>query len=98
MQHIVMAVCVKFMRTRKYAFERGCYCMYNVLLYSQTKGVKQKYILCISGLVAYRQYIHNCSIPADPYWLTAVSQLSAPPLSWACLCSPGLVSAAALRC
>ena len=28
-----------------------------VMLYSQTKGVKQKYILCISGLVAYRQYI-----------------------------------------
>ena len=36
------------------------------MLYSQTKGVKQKYILCISGLVAYRQYIHNCSNPVDP--------------------------------
>ena len=29
----------------------------NIVLYSQTKGVKQKYILCISGLVVYRQYI-----------------------------------------
>ena len=39
---------------------------YMILLYSQTKGVKQKYILCISGLVAYRQYIHNCSSLVDP--------------------------------
>ena len=37
-----------------------------IMLYSQTKVVKQKYILCISGLVAYRQYIHNCSSPVDP--------------------------------
>ena len=37
-----------------------------VMLYSQTKGVKQKYILCISGLVAYRQYIHNSSSLVDP--------------------------------
>ena len=29
-----------------------------IVLYSQTKVVKQKYILCISGLVAYRQFIH----------------------------------------
>ena len=63
------------------------------MLYSQTKGVKQKYILCISGLVAYRQYIHNCSSLEDPYWLTAVSQLSAPPLPWACLrCGSPLLS------
>ena len=34
-----------------------------VVLYSQTKGVKRKYILCISGSVAYRQYIHECSSP-----------------------------------
>ena len=32
-----------------------------VMLYSQTKGVKHKYILYISGLVAYRQYIHERS-------------------------------------
>ena len=54
----------------------------DVLLYSQTKGVKQKYILCILGSVAYRQYIHECSSPWNPDWLTAVSQysaLSAPP-------------------
>ena len=37
-----------------------------LMLYSQTKGVKQKYILCILGLVAYRQYIHNCSSRVDP--------------------------------
>ena len=48
-----------------------------ILLYSQTKGVKQKYILCISGSVAYRQYIHECSSPWNPDWLMAVSQLSA---------------------
>ena len=36
------------------------------MLYSQTKGVKQKYILCISGLVVYRQYIHNSSSLVDP--------------------------------
>ena len=54
----------------------------NVMLYSLTKGVKQKYILYISGSVAYRQYIHKCSSPWNPDWLTAVSQfsaLSAPP-------------------
>ena len=39
----------------------------SLLLYSQTKGVKQKYILCISGLVVYRQYIHNCSSQVDPH-------------------------------
>ena len=50
----------------------------NLLLYSQTKGVKQKYILYISGSVVYRQYIHQCSSLWNPYWLTAVSQLSAP--------------------
>ena len=37
----------------------------NILLYSQTKGVKQKYIRCISGLVVYRQYIHHCSSQVD---------------------------------
>ena len=37
------------------------------------------------GLVAYRQYLHNCSSLEDPYWLTAVSQLSAPLLPWTCL-------------
>ena len=37
-----------------------------IVLYSQTKGVKQKYILCISGLVADRQYIHNSSNLVDP--------------------------------
>ena len=64
-----------------------------ILLYSQTKGVKQKYILCISGSVAYRQYIHKCNSPQDPYWLTAVSQLSAPPLPWTCLrCGSPLLS------
>ena len=67
------------------------------MLYSPTKGVKQRYIPYISGLVAYRQYIHNCSSSVDPSWLTAVSQLSAPPLSWACLHSPGLVSTTALK-
>ena len=36
------------------------------MLYLQTKEVKQKYILCFSGLVAYRQYIHNSSSPVDP--------------------------------
>ena len=35
------------------------------MLYSQTKGVKQKYILCILELVAYRQYIHKSSSPVD---------------------------------
>ena len=35
------------------------------MLYSQTKGVKQKYILCIPGLVVNRQYIHNCSSQVD---------------------------------
>ena len=42
----------------------GMYIIY-IVLYSQTIGVKQKYILCISGLVAYRQYIRNCSSPVD---------------------------------
>ena len=51
----------------------------SLVLYSQTKGVKQKYILCISGLVAYRQYIHNCSSPEDSYWLS-------PLIPWTCLC------------
>ena len=64
-----------------------------LLLYSQTKGVKQKYILYISGSVAYRQYIHKCSSPQDPYWLTAVSQLSAPQLPWTYLhCGSPLLS------
>ena len=37
-----------------------CDHLYKILLYSQTKGVERKYIRCISGLVAYIQYIHNC--------------------------------------
>ena len=44
-----------------------------ILLYSQTKGVKLKYILYISGLVAYRQYIHDGSSLVDP-WLTHSSE------------------------
>ena len=63
-----------------------------LMLYSQTKGVKRKYILYISGSVAYRQYIHECSSPWNPNWLTAVSQFpaSSPPMDF--------ISAAALRC
>ena len=41
-----------------------CLCICKmILLYSQTKGVKQKYILYISESVAYRQYIHKRSSP-----------------------------------
>ena len=57
-------------------------CYNNVLLYSQTKGVKQKYMRCISGLVVYRQYIHNCSSQVDLRLAHAVSQVSAPQLPW----------------
>ena len=42
-----------------------------VVLYSQTKGVKQKYILCISGLVAYRQYVHSGSDTQLHHWLAS---------------------------
>ena len=38
---------------------------YNVV--SATKGVRQKYIQCISGLVVYRQYIYNCSSQVDSH-------------------------------
>ena len=70
------------------------------LLYSQTKGVKHKYIQCISGLVVYRQYIHNRSCQVDSH-LAHSSESSIPssaPLAW--LCPPGWpslqLSAAAL--
>ena len=72
----------------------GCCAFYHkyILLYSQTKGVKQKYILCISGLVAYRQYIHNCSSPVDPRLahgsestICSSALLGLSPLSRACL-------------
>ena len=43
------------------------------MLYSQTKGVEQKYILYITGSVAYRQYIHRCISPWNHNWLPAVS-------------------------
>ena len=43
----------------------------SIVLYSQTKGVKQKYILCISGLVVYRQYIHSGSDPQIHNWLAS---------------------------
>ena len=39
----------------------------HIVVFTQQKGVKQKYILCISGLVVYRQYIHNCSSQIDPH-------------------------------
>ena len=60
------------------------------LLYSQTKGVKQKYILYISGLVVYRQYIYNCSSQVDPHLAHGgeSSIRSSAPLAW--LCSSGL--------
>ena len=55
-----------------------------LMLYSQTKGVKQKYILCISGLVVYRQYIHNCSSQVDPHLAHGgeSSICSSAPLAW----------------
>ena len=33
----------------------------NCIVVSATKGVKRKYIRCISGLVVYKQYLHHCS-------------------------------------
>ena len=33
-----------------------------LVLYSQPKGVKQKYIRCISGLVVYGQYIYTTAV------------------------------------
>ena len=55
-----------------------------LMLYSQTKGVKQKYILCISGLVVYRQYIHHCSSQIDPHLAHGgeSSIRSSAPLAW----------------
>ena len=50
-----------------FSLKIGCPSHSSLVLYSQPKGVKQKYILCISGLVAYRQYIHNCNGPEDSY-------------------------------
>ena len=47
------------------------HCSPNVVLCSVTKGVKQKYLLCISVQTAYRQYIHTGSNPQDPNWLTS---------------------------
>ena len=69
-----------------------------LVLYSQTKGVKQKYILCISGLVVYRQYIHNCSSQVDPRLAHGGESTicSSAPLAWLPLSR--LASAAALRC
>ena len=65
-----------------------------ILLYSQTKGLKQKFILCISGSVVYRQYIHKCSSPWNPYWLTAVSHPpdSSPSLYFYLRCGSPLLS------
>ena len=55
-----------------------------LLLYSPTKGVKQKYMLCISGLVVYRQYKHNCSSQVDPHLAHGgeSSIRSSAPLAW----------------
>ena len=57
---------------------------HNLMLYSQTKGVKQKYIPCISGLVVYRQYIHNCNRQVDPHLAhsSESSIRSSAPLAW----------------
>ena len=63
-----------------------------LLLYSQTKGVKQKYIRYISGSVAYRQYIHKCNSLLSPNWLPAVSHSPPPLLLW--ILSPQRLSAA----
>ena len=63
-----------------------------LMLYSQRKGVKQKYMLYISGSVASRQYIHKCCSLWNPNWLLAVSQ-SPPPLSFRTL-SPQWLSSA----
>ena len=54
------------------------------MLYPQTRGVKQKYIQCISGLVVYRQYIYNCSSQVDSH-LAHGGESSIPssaPLAW----------------
>ena len=40
------------------------------MLYSRTKGVKQKY-MCISIQTVYRQYIHTGSDPQIHNWLTS---------------------------
>ena len=56
-------------------------CSSELLLYSPTKRVKQKYILYISGSLVCRQYIHKCSRLWSPNWLPAVSH-SPPPLSF----------------
>ena len=57
---------------------QGNYELRRLVLYSQIKGVEQKYILYISGSVAYRQYIHQRSSPQSPYCLTAVSHFPPP--------------------
>ena len=41
------------------------------MLCSVTIGVKRKYLLYISVMAAYRQYIHESSRPQDPNWLTS---------------------------
>ena len=55
-----------------------------LLLYSQQKGVNQKYIRCISGLVMYRQYIHHCSSQVAPHLAHGgeSSIRSSAPLAW----------------
>ena len=55
-----------------------------IVLYSQTKGVKQKHIQCISGLVEYRQYIYSCSSQVGSH-LAHGGESSIPswaPLAW----------------
>ena len=61
------------------------------LLYSQTKGVKHKYILCIKGLVVYRQYIHDSRSQIDPHLAHGGESniCSSAPLAW--LHSPSLL-------
>ena len=63
--------------------------MFKTLLYSQTKGVKQKYTLYISGLVVYIQYIYNCSSQVDSHLAPGgeSSLCSSAPLAW--LSPPG---------
>ena len=78
----------------------GLLCIYATVVFTNKRSEAKVYsILCISGLVAYRKYIHNSSslvvlrlthggesniyFPAPPRLVTALPGLS--PLSWACL-------------